>query len=410
MKMIIGGPHIVSQSSKEKLIGGGHQDPLIRCRDGKLYLRFSQRIDDLLAFGKEDVNPLFVSDNEGKTWKRSFDLDEWTRSLEPLANGDRLEMCEFPTLYDIPELPEADEDRKNISYCCGKRTVYTVDELTPYLGDSIAKEFEAKRIKSGTDVPVKEKCIVNWKNMDVSVFESFTPKFLKRHFGMKYYADKNGVLWMPLNGGYVKDDGKMGSRRSCIHLLRSDDYGHVWDYVSTVPYKEEYNIPEAIDIEGFFEASVSFAENGDIFLIMRSGSLSPYEIGDAEHPAPKMYSVRSTDNGKTWQEPQVFYDYGVFPRAVKLNCGATLMTSGRPGVYVRASYDKNLYEWEDVKHILSVPEDEIYTGYFRYSCANNDLCIFDDNSAFLAYSDFTLKDENGESSKSIIVRKISFIK
>lgn len=410
MKMIIGEPHIVAQSSKENLIGGGYQDPLIRCRDGKLYLRFSARIDDLLAFGKEDVNPLFVSSDEGKTWERSFDLDEWIMAAPPLKNGDRLQMREFPTLYDLPELPEADEDRKRISYCCGRRTVYTVDELTPYLGDKIAKEFEAKRITAGKCVPVKEKCVVRWKNMDVSYFEDFSPKFLKRHFGMQYYADKNGVLWMPLNGGYVMDDGRMGSRRSCIHLLRSDDNGHTWDYVSTVRYREEYNVPEAIDIEGFFEAAVLFAENGDIVLIMRSGSLSPYTLGDKDHPAPKMYSVRSCDDGKTWNEPEVFYDYGVFPRAVRLECGATLMTSGRPGVYVRASCDGDLYEWDDVKHILSVPEDEIYTGYFRYSCANNDLCVFDGNSAFLAYSDFTLSDENGDRAKSIVVRKISFEK
>lgn len=408
MKKTIGKPHVVAQSAKEQLIGGGYQDPLIRCRDGKLYLRFSARMDNFSTFGKEDGNPLFTSSDMGETWVRSFDLDDWIRAASPLGNGDRLQMCEYSTIYDFPALPKVDDDRRNISYCCGKRTVYTVDELVPYLGDRIAKEFVSKRIKNGESMPGNEKCKVVWKNMDVSCFDAFDPPFIKRHFGMQYYTDKNGVLWMPLSGGYVKDDGKMGSRRACISLLRSDDNGHTWNYTGTVAYKEEYNIPSAKDVEGFLEAAVLFADNGDIVLIMRSGSLCPYDIGDKDHPAPKMYSARSSDGGKTWKEPEVFHDYGVFPRAVQLGCGAALMTSGRPGVYVRASYDKDLYEWEDVTPILTVPEDEIYTGYFRYSCANNDLCVFDANTAFLAYSDFTMNDENGDRAKSIVVRKITF--
>lgn len=402
MKIRFGKEVIVAQSVKEKLVGGGYQDPLIRFDGERLYLKFNVRDDNSATFGQEGGNPLFVSGDGGATWKLDECEDDWIRALKPMSNGDRLQFSEYPTLFDLPELPKAAADRKNIATCAGHRTIYTVDELTPYLGDRIKKVFSAKRIKAGGDTPVDEVCEVRWKNMDVSYFEDYEPKFLRRYFGMQFY-EHEGRLYMPLSGGFIKDDGSVGSRRACIHLLVSDDFGRSWDYLNTAVYKEEFNEPTAIDVEGFLEAALCFS-GGRMAIILRSGSLSPFIIGDENHKAPKMMICFSDDGGKTISEPKEFYDFGVFPRVISV--GKRFLTcSGRPGVYIRICEDVRLESWSEPEFILKVPDDEIYDGYFKYSCSNSDVAATGENEAVIAYSDFT-KFVGGQRAKSIIVRKI----
>jgi hypothetical protein len=157
------------------------------------------------------------------------------------------------------------------------------------------------------------------------------------------------------------------------------------------------------------EAALEICDDGSFFMIMRSGSLSPFVIGDDDHPAPKCMITYSYDKGKTWTKPEIFYDYGVLPRSVKMNDGTILMTSGRPDVYVRACYDGKGKEWDDVIHVLDVPKEHQYNAYWEYTCSNNSLCVYDDTTAYLTYSNFQLKTPEGVRAKSIIVRKISIV-
>ena len=108
--------------------------------------------------------------------------------------------------------------------------------------------------------------------------------------------------------------------------------GHTWEYVSHILYRESFNPPTAIDVEGFMECSLEFLKDGSCLAILRSGSLSPFVIGDDDHPAPIMMQTRSRDGCKTWEKPTYFYDYGVMPVTRMLADGTVLMAAGRPGV------------------------------------------------------------------------------
>lgn len=408
-KVNIGEPIVVAQSTEEPVLFGGYQDPFIRCNEKKeLFLRFNNRRDCLETFGQENSNPILKSVDEGKTWEYLENpLFSWVTAQKPLPNGDYLQMAEFPVIQGVSNLPELPEYRKNCSCIAAVNDVYLVDELLPILGDKIAKEFKAYRVKAGTNEVVEEVCKVNWQNMPICLRDNSILIRTMPPIGTNYAVDKQGTLWIPAFGPYVTSDGRLGSQRNCMHILRSDDMGHTWDYVSTIVYKKEYNDLKCIDIEGFNECAIEIVEDGSIYCIMRSGSLHPFKKGDDEHPAPKLYYARSKDQGKTWTEVRPFYDYGVLPQMVKLDCGIHLMSSGRPGVYIRSCEDPNLNDWGEVIPIVAVPKDEVYEAYYEYSCSNTGVCAYDEHTAFLAYSDFTLKAPNGERAKSILIRKIT---
>ncbi len=401
-KLVFHEPVVVAQSTTAAILFDGYQDPTIRT-DGKgaLYVRFNVRRDEDTTFGLEDANPVYKSIDGGESWEKISGIYEWVAAGTKLANGDIYEIREIPLITDLPELPEAREERK-ISIIAGEATVYTVDELYPTLGDRVAKEFPIYRIKAGTNEIVKETAAVHWDNMPALR----TYQGVRRSWGHKIACDKNGKMYMVAYSGYVLPDGTLGSKRFSVHILTSEDCGKNWYYLSTIPYLEEYNNPNCIDIEGFNETALHFAENGDIFAVMRSGSLHPFIKGDNEHPAPKLYCARSSDGGKSWK-PEPFYDFGICPVSTELECGTTILVSGRPGVYVRSTDDPNFENWNDPVFLVTVPEEEVYGEYYEYSCSNTGICAYDSNTAFVTYSNFKLDAPDGKRAKSILVQKIT---
>lgn len=410
-KIKIGEPTLVAQSTTDAILFGGYQIPQIRCNTrGEIFVRFNVRIDQPSTWGMEDENPVYKSVDEGKTWEIvNNPLYSWITAQPPLPNGDYLQWREFSLMDDLPSLPEVSANRKEYSKVNREREVYLVDELLPILGEKIAKEFSVYRVKAGTEQVIEETCKINWPDMPCVLHEK---RYLRRLFGqglsgLRHKADSEGVLWLPVPAPYIKPDGELGSLRYCIHILRSQDNGYNWDYVSTIVYKEEYNNPSCISIEGFSECTLEFTQDGGIICVLRSGSLHPVRTGDDEHPAPLMFWTKSQDGGKSWSEPKPFYDYGIEPVMEKLDCGTILLSSGRPGVYIRSCDDPKGEEWSDIIPIIEVPKEDFYKAYYQYSCSNTGLCVYDSNTAYLAYSDFRVKAPNGKLAKSILVRKIT---
>lgn len=409
-KVILHDPVIVAQSTTEPVFRGGYQDPFMRSSpDGTLYVRFNARMDTVDTFGLEEKNPVYKSTDEGKTWTKVTDPKEWTFATKPLSNGDRFVMRETKPILNIGDIPNSfpkvDESRFNISVIGGECNAYTIDEIAHLFNGQLTKEVYCNRIYAGTNEVVEETCKVNWPNMPAFDYKTL----LRRVHFRSPKEDKNGVLWATCEAPYIEENGKAGSKRLCTHLLRSDDFGHTWDYVNTLVYKEEYNNPNCRDIEGFNECELEFLDDGSMIGIVRSGSLYPFppKMGDKDHPAPLMYMFKTSDEGKTFDFIKPFYDYGICPVSVKLGSGTILLVSGRPGVYLRTCDDPKGEEWSDIIDIVKVPEEEVYDKYWHYTCCNCGVCTTNDNTAFMVYSDFTLNAPNGEKAKSILVRKIT---
>ncbi len=409
MKTIkLGEPVVVAQSTEEPILFGGYQDPTIRrAEDGTLYLRFNARRDSWLTFGEEENNPVYKSTDGGDTWTPIKNGQfHWLRAGTRLPNGDIFSFSEHAVLRKetLSYLPPLSEDRKLRT---AGMSVYTVDELKPFLGDRVAKEFKAYRIKAGTDKVIEETCKVIWEQMPVVLHhEGFLSRVFP-HMSLSMKIDEKGTLWMPVDAPAIDKNGKLFSYRRCTAILRSTDMGHTWEYVSHIPYDESFNPPTAIDVEGFMECSLEFVCDGSCVAILRSGSLSPFTVGDDDHPAPVMMITRSRDGCKTWDIPTAFYPYGVLPVTRMLQDGTIILASGRPGVYLRVSEDLLATKWSDVFPVVEVPKEDVYQRYYEYSCCNTGLAVTGPNTAVLVYSDFTRNAPTGKRAKSIMVRKVT---
>ncbi len=412
-KITLGEPILVAQSTTEPVIFGGYQIPFIRiAEDQTIYVRFNSRVDHYDTHGMEEANPVFRSRDGGVTWEREPDAKAFSRAGRTLPNGDILEMRETPGIANIDDatlqrFPTISESRRD--HTCGDLhyDLYTCEELAPIFGERVAKEFICNRLYAGSNEMVEERCRVNWDNMPIMRIDK---SLVRICCTCHYDIDSNGTLWMPVFGGAVVTDGEANSRRYCTHLLRSDDFGHTWDYVNSIEYEEErYNTRNERLIEGFNECALTCLADDSILMILRSGSLHPFEphIGDDEHPAPRLFAAKTTDGGKHFSYVKPFGEYGVRPTSVKLRNGTILLSGGRPGVNLRVCDDPNGEIWSEPIDILRVPQEDVYTGYWRYSCSNSDIAVYDAHSAFLTYSDFTHPALDGKRAKSIFVRKIT---
>lgn len=408
-KIILGEPIIISQSTTEPIMHGAWQNPVVRYNDGALYVRFKGVKDSYENQDEANRNPIFRSLDGGKSWERLERVAEgWAMAQTPLANGDRAAFHPLDYITDTSAFPPPSPVRSGENIKKGDMVgVYTYDEIRSLVGEDLDLSLICHRIVAGTNEMVEHRCRVNWKGV------KGYPRIYKGYVGIsgyicgEYRVDKDGAIYLPISDARLNPDGTLASKYQNMFFLKSTDNGYSFEYVGGLTYKDEYNLPNAIDVEGFLECCFEICDDGSFFAILRSGSLSPFTRGDDEHPAPKCYISHSYDKGRSWTAPQVFYDYGVLPRSTKMSDGTFLMTSGRPGVYIRACFDGKGEVWDDVIPVLEVPEADKYLAYEQYSCSNNGICAYDEHTAFLTYSNFQLNTPEGVRAKSIVVRKIT---
>jgi hypothetical protein len=178
-----------------------------------------------------------------------------------------------------------------------------------------------------------------------------------------------GVLIGTMYGNYEGDnvlcDGyppELNQRKYRTVVVFSHDNGHSWGDPVLVAYDkmlgrgipDDYSllgksIPKAnakataivpaITQEGFREADIVRAQNGDLLCMMRSGGRNGESVN--LFPTP-LYCSRSTDNGKSWSSPAQIADRGVCPNAVTLENGIIVCTYSRPGNWLIFSDDNGM--------------------------------------------------------------------
>jgi hypothetical protein len=175
----------------------------------------------------------------------------------------------------------------------------------------------------------------------------------------------NGELLATLYGNYKGDrvlcDGfplEIGSLKSRTVVIRSSDRGKTWGDPVTVAYDTMLGLLNEPDVtgklttivpavtqEGFNEADLTIAPNGDIICVMRGGgSCGDYVI--KTWPTP-MYISRSSDGGKSWSVPEQIADRGACPNLVTLQNGIIVCSYSRPGAWLIFS-DDNGKTWKSL--------------------------------------------------------------
>ncbi|MBM79027.1 MAG: hypothetical protein CMJ78_00335 [Planctomycetaceae bacterium] len=121
--------------------------------------------------------------------------------------------------------------------------------------------------------------------------------------------DENGLLLMP---AYT-----WSKRGNKVVLLQSEDGGRAWKVRSVITTAIAMLQAGGNVRTPWLEASVSPTKDGEMLAIVRTGSTVKSNL----------VSVRSTDNGKTWQQPQVLSFAGKLPTLHLLPNGVLTLTT-----------------------------------------------------------------------------------
>ncbi len=190
-----------------------------------------------------------------------------------------------------------------------------------------------------------------------------------------FYIDKEGDV---TNGG--------------VSFYSSKDKGHSWDLIGKIMYPKA-RFPINGGDNSFSEPSFEVLPNGTFTCVMRTGSTTP------------MYQSFSEDEGKTWSKPKAIAPNGVKPKLMMLNNGVLVLASGRPGIQIRFNLDGKGKQWTEPLDMIPFMKED--GSYIRdVSCGYTSLIEADDNSFFIVYSDFTTKNDAGETRKSIWCRRV----
>jgi hypothetical protein len=204
----------------------------------------------------------------------------------------------------------------------------------------------------------------------------------------------NGELIGTMYGNYEGDvllcDGyppELNQRKYRTVVVYSGDRGRTWGDPVLVAYDKmlgrgipedhplaEKGLPDerekptaivpAITQEGFREADLTLATNGDLVCVMRSGGRNGGTT--TLFPTP-LYCSISKDGGQSWSPPMQIADRGVCPNLVTMSNSIIVCTYSRPGNWLIFS-DDNGQTWKgafqfgttrDYNYILEVAPNTI---------------------------------------------------
>jgi hypothetical protein len=377
MKIEISAGVVVSMAPQGENRWGFWNFPyLFRMPDGALALTHHIDHDAEEAYGKSA--PLFISRDEGRSWNqiqppcpelgshptfmvRYPDGECFTsvclgilplnrlRATRPV--GSLWSYC-VNNLYDLAALPE--EDR-----------FIPLARWLPRLGRWISE-------KGVLDVP---QALV-WErggNVATIFLES---KPIEARGGGLITADYRTPIRMP--------DGSTPERRGTM-ILHSADRGHSWQFRSLVAYDRRVM---------YAEPFLAYAPGGELLCTLRS------TCSEKDEP---LYLARSGDDGRTWSAPEQIAEAGVFPNILTLGCGVSVISFGRPGMWLMFSGDGAGRQWGN-RRTLVEPDPQ---SNCAATCGYSSMEALDARRFLVAHSIFRHIDAGGRPRKAIVVREVS---
>lgn len=295
-----------------------------KAKDGTLFVGCSgHRIGHFCPFGK---NYLYESRDEGKTWcgpriiNDSY-LDD--RDVGLLAWGEsNLLMCSCNHSPEQYLQWDAKVDTRphykiRTPLAMGMRTFW--------------EEVPKEKLERRSIVRVSHDNGWTWsEKRDAPVFAPHGPALLP-------------------DGGILYVGRKYDLNRTNLDILAyvTYDEGRTWEFRSRIP------CPEELKQDLLSEPYAVRLENGEIFLAVRSEGTPSIET-------LKLFTTRSSDGGRTWEEPKILDLRGAPPHMLQHSSGALLLTYGRRvapmGEYARVSYD-NGHTWSKDVRIGPEPVD-----------------------------------------------------
>lgn len=373
-------PVLIAQAEQEERWGYFQFPGIGKSTDGELRITWQMADDTYEAYGKKPVRqraPMWSKDG-GKTWypeKKMADVRSHGYNVQ-LKDGGFLEVY-TPAAKDITtikKLPKAISKK-------GKESFYKVDDLP----EELQGVYFAYTNANG------DAEIIHSKLNDPGLLRSANDNLLPVVWwgNIKRLSDETLIAGV-YPTYYLNDKGKVSE--SCVSFYSSSDTGITWDVVGVIPFRKD----GIADVRGsgcYEEPAFEVLEDETFICVMRTGSKSP------------MYKTFSYDKGKTWTTPQPFTSNGVKPNLMLLKNGVLVLASGRPGVQIRFSLDGTGNEWTEPIDMVPFMNNSFFDSQ-DVSCGYVSIIETDDDSFLMVYSDFTTKNNEGETRKSIWCRKV----
>ena len=430
MKIVLGDEHVIAYGmTYEENCWGKYQFPTA-FRDGdKILVSVHVEDDTIVTTGNPTL--WFSSSDKGTTWAE-VPFDKVKPSGITAPNGDRLF---FPTEpgtviegYEWPNrcalTPEYDFNKKaekgTMPIFDGIHAWWVGEVIRGYNADRLPSPLDKKvwtvdRIKKGTNEKVREEVKLDWPNLTRVVFCQ-GGKYVMKPINPRGIAKigPDGNIWISsfTGEGHIQNNGQYAPYYAAV-LFKSEDNGKTFSLVSQMDYPADGDKYPYIS-GGFSDNDFVFLNNGAMAWFFRSAW-----FGSTGNEVAPMYWAKSYDMGRTWKAPEVFDFCGVFPRTCKLACGATLITYGRPGIFVRANFG-DVDNWSDRLDIVkpvdrsglaNVVKPKKEQGYHDWDglCGNSDIIAVDENTALVFYTDFYYPDKNGVKRKTVLAREIKVV-
>lgn len=381
-EIILSEPILVARAEQEEEWGYFQFPCIAKANDGTLVVSWQMRSDSHVAYGKysnRETTPM-ISKDGGRTWlPQERNYHAISKGYNVLMNdGTLLEVCtpsskDINTYKDFPKVAVAKS---------GNRDFYKVNSLPDDFKGVYLQYTDKHNNRKFIHAKLKDSELLRYSVDGVMPVVWWG--------GIKQISD-NTLISGVYPARYLMEDCKTIS--SGVSFYKSTDRGVSWSVIGKILFNPD-GIAEITGEGEYTEPDYEILADNTFICVMRSGSASP------------MYKSFSYDNGYTWSTPQPFTPNGVKPRILLLKNGTLVLASGRPGIQLRFSFEGNGNDWTDPIDMIPFVKDDD-TSIRDISCGYASIIEANDNSFYLVYSDFTTKNENGDTRKCIWFRKVS---
>ena len=319
-----------------------------KAEDGTLYAVSSgHRLDHVCPFGK---NLMYVSHDEGETW-----------SAPMIVNDTYL------------------DDRDAGLVCWGDgNLLLTWFNNEPEVFDSPGRQ----RMYPNITEPFSQAMLAKWQSLPKEEYGSFSR--ISRDGGKTWSKPRRAPVNAP-HGPIRRKDGSLlyvGAERlsgyediptGAICAVESHDDGETWEFLSALPAPKEHH---GKPVCGVCEPYCVDLGGGEILAAIRCFLLGEDRFHDQFQFT--MYTCRSLDGGKTWDDPVFTERDGAPPHFLLHSSGALVLCCGKRvppyGQFARISYDKGHTWSEDIPISPKAPLPVVDQGYpSSVELANGDI-------------------------------------